>query len=63
MILRKVISGIEKSYKFIQGLEQVPYSMSLNRIKLFSFSKRRLRGDLICVRTFMRRQYQIEKNS
>lgn len=39
----------KKATKIIQGLEKVPYSISLSKINLFSFSERRLRSDLIDV--------------
>ncbi len=46
-ILSRDSQALECVQKFVKGLRHVPYEAALQRVRLFSLVRRRIRGDLI----------------
>ncbi len=46
----QALESVQKlAVKFVKGLRHVPYETALQRLQLFSLTRRRIRGDLICM--------------
>ncbi len=43
----------ELAVKFVKGLRHVPYETALQRLRIVSLVRRRIRGDLICMHKIM----------
>ncbi len=50
----QALESVQKlAVKFVKGLRHVPYETALQRLRLFSLDRRRIRGDLICTHKIM----------